>query len=103
MALMLEGAGDLVRVRISGELTADTCQNLMRAITESLSRDPRKIALDLKDVPFLDTSGLGMLVAVQKITKDAGVRMVLMNPSEPVRDLLKMTRLTEVFAIKEDA
>jgi anti-anti-sigma factor len=55
------------------------------------------VTLDLADVDVIDAAGIGSLVALQA----AGIYLKLLNPTEPVREVLKVTGLETVFEICE--
>ena len=57
----------------------------------------REVVLDLADVTAIDAAGIGALVSLQA----AGVYLKLMNPSEAVREVLRLTGLEKVFEICE--
>jgi anti-anti-sigma factor len=59
----------------------------------------REVVLDLADVTAIDAAGIGALVSLQA----AGVYLKLMNPSEAVREVLRLTGLEKVFEICEQA
>jgi len=57
----------------------------------------KTIVLDLSDVQYMDSSGLGALVSIYVTTKRAGKRLRLINLSERVQELLRITKLLSVF------
>lgn len=57
----------------------------------------RSVIVDLTQVDAIDAAGIGALVALQA----AGVYLTLMNPSQQVRELLKVTKLDSIFEIRE--
>jgi anti-anti-sigma factor len=78
---------------VSGEETAILCA--------AMAQQGRNVALDLAEVTALDAAGIGVLVSLQA----AGIYIRLMNPTEYVREILKVTGLDSVFEIRssEDA
>src|SRR5438105_13267597 len=58
----------------------------------------RDIVLDLAEVNAIDAAGIGALVSLQA----AGVYLKLMNPTEPVRAVLRLTRMEAVFEVCEE-
>jgi anti-sigma B factor antagonist len=58
--------------------------------------------LDLDQVTFLDSAGLGELIACRKRTLEKGGDIVLLRPTGRVRQLLDMLRLTQVFRVFDD-
>ena len=74
---------------IRGEETALLCT--------AVQRHGRNIVLDLSKVDGIDAAGVGALAALQA----AGVYLRLMNPTKPVREVLRVTGLASVFEISE--
>lgn len=58
---------------------------------------PETAILDLTDVESIDAAGIGVLVSLQA----AGVYLTLLNPSESVRSVLRLTEVDSIFAIAE--
>jgi anti-sigma B factor antagonist len=78
--------------------TADLRQQTRRLIAEGRT----DILLNLAGVRYVDSSGLGEMVAAQTAARRVGGRVAVLSPSANVRELLKVTALTGVFDIYED-
>ena len=88
-------------VRVKGELDAATAPTLQARLADTVERAEGRIVIDLTEVPFVDSSGLGALVAVRKRALDGGTPVVLRAPHERVRMLLEVTGLAgKVFAVE---
>lgn len=61
----------------------------------ALQQRGRNVILDLSGVETIDAAGIGALVSVQA----AGIYLKLMNPTEPVREVLRLTKLDTIFEI----
>ncbi|GAC1318056.1 MAG: STAS domain-containing protein [Acidimicrobiales bacterium] len=61
------------------------------------------LVLDLERVTFVDSTGLSVLVAAHRRSRVTGSRFVLANPSDELRQVLRMTHLDLVFAIDPPA
>jgi anti-sigma B factor antagonist len=74
-------------------------------IREQVDRGRRKIVLNLDDVDYIDSAGLGELVAAHTAIRSANGELKLMNLSRRVNDILQITRLFTVFDVQanEDA
>ena len=83
--IILRCAGRIVR----GSETAILCS--------AAQQQGRDVVLDLSQVEAIDAAGLGALVSLQA----AGIYLKLMNPTEQVRDILRVTGLDSVFEICE--
>jgi anti-sigma B factor antagonist len=75
---------------------------LRDAVRELISSDRKKIILNLADVDYIDSSGVGQLVGSFTAVRNAGGELKLMNLSQKVRDVLHVTKLYTVFDIKDD-
>lgn len=83
-------------VRLSGKLTRDDASTFKEQV-RSLIPQTKGLVLDLSDVAYLDSSGLGAIVGVYVTAKKAGCDLQLINLSKRVRELLGMTHLLSVF------
>ena len=85
-------------VRAGGEIDANTVHGFHDAVTEAAGLASR-VVIDLADVSFVDSSGLGALIVARKTARDDGGSMSLVSPPPVVRRLLGSTQLHDVFAI----
>ncbi len=72
------------------------------AIRDLLNKGEKHILLNLGDVSYLDSSGLGELVSAYTSVKNAGGELKLLNLTKKVHDLLQITKLYTVFDVKDD-
>jgi anti-sigma B factor antagonist len=83
---------------IVGKLVMDrSAQHLKEKINSLISQERTHIVLNLKDVPYIDSSGLGELVAAYGSVMKAGGALKLLNVTSRNHDLLSITRLVTVF------
>jgi anti-sigma B factor antagonist len=95
--------GDVAIVDISGRITVGEGNVMLRdVVQELLEKGNKKILLNLHDVGYVDSSGLGELVKTYTTVRNQGGQLRLLNPSKRVSDLLQMTRLVSVFDIEAD-
>lgn len=99
MELILDGKDETLTIRIIGELVATTCASLREVVTDSITRKPKRIVLDMSGVPFVDTSGLGVLVGLRATLKTNKIDLEVVNPSERVVNVFRLTKLDGVFGI----
>ncbi|MEV0900613.1 STAS domain-containing protein [Actinoplanes sp. NPDC049802] len=91
-------------VDVRGSLDAATVDGLRSAVLETLQRDrPRLMIVDLTFVTFMDSMGVGMLVAGHEAARDLGARFLLRNPSEFVHRQLRITGLTSLFGLPSES
>ncbi len=75
---------------------------LRDAVRDLISHDRKKIILNLADVDYIDSSGVGQLVGSFTAVRNAGGELKLMNLSQKVKDGRYVTKLYTVFDIKDD-
>jgi len=87
----------------SGKLALDDgCRLLRETIRAFLDGGHRTILLDLEQVNFLDSAGLGELVRTHVAVRSRGGHLTLVNPAPNVRQLLHVTKVDQVFDIAPD-
>jgi len=95
--------GDIEVIDVSGRITLDEESNAIRNEVRHLTASgSRKILLNLGDVSYIDSTGIGELVASFRSAVKAGGSMKLLDPTKRVRHLLQMTNLNTVFDMHED-
>jgi anti-sigma B factor antagonist len=103
VVLKTRKANDVSIVDISGRLTLGEGASALRHAIRELSRaDHKKILLNLGDVTYMDSSGMGMLVSVFATVTNQGGQLKLMNVTSRVKDLLLITKLYTVFEIYDN-
>jgi len=80
----------------------DGCRLLRETVRALLDGGQRRILLNLEQVNFLDSAGLGELVRTHVATRGRGGHLTLVNPSPNVRHLLHLTKVDQVFDIAPD-
>jgi anti-sigma B factor antagonist len=93
--------GSRATVIAAGEIDLASSPDLRRELQTLLDDGVQSIVLDLGDVTFIDSSGLGVLVGVLKRVKEAGDdgAMSLRGLTGPVRKVFEITGLHEIFVI----
>jgi anti-anti-sigma factor len=87
---------DATVVRCTGRLTAETSPHLKTEVKALLPRKQRLI-LDLSELGYMDSSGLGTLVGLYISAKGARCEVQLLNLSPRIRELLSITNVLSVF------
>jgi anti-sigma B factor antagonist len=101
--LTTHAKGDVTVVDASGKLTLGEATSALRTtIRELVQGGSRKIVLNMADVTYMDSSGLGELIAAHTTVTTAGGEIKLLNLAKRVHDLLKLTKLYTVFEAFED-
>lgn len=97
LSLDIEQKGSQTVVHCRGHLVSETGNILYNAVREMIP-DHKCIVLDLTDVKYVDSMGLGTLVRIYVSCKSGGATLQLINLGKQVRDLLGITNLFSVFA-----
>ena len=84
-------------VRLRGELTGGREGDFVEAVTDLFTGPGVRVLLDLADVPFINSTGLGELVRVNAQANIQEGRVVLVNPSPFVAGVLNTTQLDRFF------
>ena len=90
-------------VDLGGPITLDEGSRLLRDTIQQLAAQGQKqILLNLGEVHYIDSSGIGELVSAFTSTREQGGELKLLNLSRKVHDLLQITKLHLVFDIRDD-
>ena len=88
---------------LSGRITlGEGSVQLRDAIRDLISKGQKSILLDLGDVNYIDSSGLGELVSAFTTSKNQNASLKLLKLTKKVHDLLQLTKLYTVFDIYDD-
>jgi len=94
--------GDVVVIDVSGRITHGEGNVMLREIIRDLvDKGTNRIVLNLNDVHYIDSSGLGELVKTHTTVRNKGGELKLANLNMRVQDLLEVTRLVTVFDIQK--
>jgi anti-sigma B factor antagonist len=87
----------------SGRITlGEGSVQLRDAVRDLLSKGSKQILLNLGDVTYIDSSGIGELVSAFTTVRNQGGDLKLLNLTKKVHDLLQITKLYTVFDVKDD-
>ena len=93
-------ADGVVVVEVRGPLEAETVGALRSVVLDGIRAwRPPKLVIDLRNVPFMDSIGVGTLVAGSNAAREVGGVLELRSPSPFVHRLLHITGLTEFFGL----
>jgi anti-sigma B factor antagonist len=96
-------AGDVAIVDLSGRITLGEGTGLVRnTIKDLVNSGQKNILLNLKEVSYLDSSGLGEMVGAYATVTNAQGSIKLLHPQAKVHDLLQVTKLFTVFVTFDD-
>ena len=92
-------SGDRTVVHVTGEIDVYTAPTLREELASLTEEGTTNIVVDLTGVPFMDSTGLGVLVGALKRVRTAGGRLRLVIDQEKVLKVFRITALTQVFEI----
>jgi anti-sigma B factor antagonist len=90
-------------VDLSGRITLGEGSVILRdTVKDLLGKGQKKILLNLGDVSYIDSSGIGELVSAFTSVRNQGGELKLLHLTKKVHDLLQITKLYTVFDVKDD-
>ena len=90
-------------VDLSGRITLGEGSVILRdTVRDLVGKGQKQILLNLGDVTYIDSSGIGELVSAYTSVSKQGGELKLLNLTKKVHDLLQITKLYTVFDIKDD-
>src|ERR1700719_1124936 len=90
-------------VDLSGRITLGEASVVVRdLINDLMSKGNKKVLLNLGDVDYIDSSGIGLLVSSFTTVRSQGGELKLVNLSKRIGDLLKLTKLYSLFDVKDE-
>lgn len=90
-------------VDCSGRITLGEGSVILRdTVRELLAKGQKKILLNLGDVTYIDSSGIGELVSAFTTARKEGGELKLLNLTKKVHDLLQITKLYTVFDVRDE-
>jgi anti-sigma B factor antagonist len=94
---------DIAIIDFSGKITlGEGSSTLRRTIRDLIDKGHRKIVLNLYDVDYIDSSGIGELVSGYTTVRNVEGELKLLHLTKRVHDLLQITRLFTVFDVQSD-
>ncbi|MEO5896995.1 MAG: STAS domain-containing protein [Vicinamibacterales bacterium] len=103
MTLNERRIGDVTVLDMKGRLVLEDGDAVLRTrVNELLEQGRSKVVLNLKDVTYIDSCGVGVLIAKLVSMRNKGGDLRLINLTERSRRLLEISQLLNVFAIYQD-
>jgi anti-sigma B factor antagonist len=94
--------GDVSVVDVAGRITLGEGSSALRdTLREMVSKGQKKILLNLGEVSYIDSSGIGELVSAFTTVTNGGGQLKLLNLTKRVKDLLQITKLYTVFDVHD--
>ena len=88
---------DKLVLDLSGDLDVYSEEEFKSLIEDEIETVNKDILIDIKNLDYLDSTGLGMFMKIYKINEERGKKVKIINPKENILKLFKITDLTEIF------
>jgi anti-sigma B factor antagonist len=100
LEIVEKDSGGVTILELSGRVTlGDASQQLRTKLKEVLSRGKNRLVLDLANIGYIDSAGLGTLVAGYTSARNEGATMKLANLTKKFHEQLNITKLVTVFEV----
>lgn len=102
LEITVEEKDEATRVNLSGEIDIYTAPKLKETLLPLTTKSNHQLEINLKEVGYMDSTGLGVFISVLKSTKEHGSHFKLLNLQDRVERLFSITGLTEIIDIEDD-
>ena len=85
---------------LSGEVDVGNCGIFKEELGKAVENTERDITLDLSDLDYIDSAGLGILVGVFKRLDEKGLSLRVVNSNDYIKKLFRITKLETLFAVE---
>lgn len=102
MEIKYREEGNTLVIDVTGDLDARSAGDLKLALNEKIEGGKVWVLINLSEVPYMDSAGLGVLVSGLKNTNRQNGDLRLWGLQPDVRNIFELTRLNKVFQIFED-
>ena len=99
MEITASSSDNVTALQLEGRMDLNSSSQLKERIKDYLSEGKTNIILDLSDVNFINSSGLGTLVSILKDVRMVKGRMVLCKLARYVQEVFEITQLSNIFEI----
>jgi anti-sigma B factor antagonist len=94
---------DITIVDLSGQIKLGEGSSVLRdTVKDLVAKGQKKILLNLADINYIDSSGVGELVSAFTSVRNQGGELKLLHLTKKVHDILQITKLYTVFDVKDD-
>jgi anti-anti-sigma factor len=101
LSMDIDTKSDESVVHCTGKITSDTAESL-KATVKPLYPRSKTVVLDLTNVSYMDSSGLGAIVGLYVSARTANSQLKLINLNQRLKELFSLTRLGEILAEGRD-
>ncbi|MDR3565907.1 MAG: STAS domain-containing protein [Negativicutes bacterium] len=99
MKYKAEEADEVIKIKLSGNIYSDEAAHLRETIMKYIDQGKRQFEFDFSEVMYVDSSGLGVLIAVHKRLSTDGGEVRINGLQGVVKEVFELTQLDKVFTI----
>lgn len=93
---------DVLQIKLTGEIDHHSAVNVRSEIDELIfSFRPSKVVLDLSEISFMDSSGLGLIMGRYSLTKELGGTLTLRAPTVAVMKIITLAGMERIIKIEK--
>lgn len=97
MDISVNDQGNIIEVVVSGDIEMMTIKKFKEELLKLGQSADKDIELDLQNVDYIDSSGVGVLISLLKLQKKKGKNLLIEKVSDKVLNVLKLSSLDDVF------
>lgn len=101
MEYQIQREGDVAVLELHGVLDVASAPTFQTALQSILDEGGNRVAVDMADVSFMDSSGLGVLIAAYRRLSGGGGQIALVNVVPAVHKVLQLTRTDQLFSLHD--
>lgn len=101
MSLSINTREDTARVLVEGEVDVSNADELRDAVDAALALDAPEVTVDLSQVPYIDSTGIGVLVGAAHRATEAGKKLVVSSPQKNVARVLGLLGVADDLNIRQ--
>lgn len=91
---------DILKFKLDEDIDMEACKTIREIIDGYIIKhSPRECVIDMKNVKFMDSSGLGLIMGRYNLMKMLNGKMTLINPCQSIKKILDMTDFTKDIKI----
>lgn len=101
MSLSINTSDDAAKVLVEGEVDVSNADQLRSAVDAALAGSAPEVTIDLARVPYIDSTGIGVLVGAAHRAQEAGKQLVVASPQKNVARVLDLLGVADDLNIRQ--
>ncbi len=97
MDFTIREEGSIITITLQGPMELHSIKEFQNKVVELDTASPRDIVLDIKDVEYIDSTGISVLITLNRQQKKKGKSLKIMNASQRVANLLELSSLSDLL------